>query len=187
MDLEVKALEWIKHVQVIEACRWVSLNLLQERCDVRFVLKWQLEHRLGDRVLVKVELELDIADVVLRLAIVKLARVLSNLKVICYLGAHIFSSANTIVLDPRLQLGKSASGAQSRHDLVSRAQEDADQASAHREVIILKSVPFGLGHDLVRGRRVDDNLVPVDLSQEAGAVLLPHLAPRRLDQIVSLS
>lgn len=54
-------------------------------------------------------------------------------------------------------------------------------------MIILKSVPFGLGHDLVRGRRVDDNLVPVDLSQEAGAVLLPHLVPRRLDQIVSLS
>ena len=187
MDLKVKALERIKHVQVIEARRWVSLNLLQERCDVCFVLKRQLEHRFGDSLLVKVELELDIANVVLRLTIIKLARILSNLEVICYLGAHIFPCANTIVLDPRLQLGKSATGPQSRHDFVSRAQEDADQASAHCEMIILKSVPFRLGHDLARGRRVDNNFVPVYLGQEARAVLLPHLAPRRLDQIGSLS
>ena len=54
-------------------------------------------------------------------------------------------------------------------------------------MIILKSVPFGLGHNLARGRRIDDNFVPVDLSRETRAVLLPHLAPRRLDQIGSLS
>lgn len=54
-------------------------------------------------------------------------------------------------------------------------------------MIILKSVPLRLGDDLTRSRRVDNDFIPIDFSQESRAVLLAHLTPRRLNQIISLS
>lgn len=54
-------------------------------------------------------------------------------------------------------------------------------------MVIFKSVPFRLGHDLVWSRRVDYNLVAVDFSDETMAVILSHLILLRLDQIVSLA
>ena len=39
LDLEVEHLKRIKDVKVVEVGRWVSLNLLEERCNIGFILE----------------------------------------------------------------------------------------------------------------------------------------------------
>ena len=92
-----------------------------------------------------------------------------------------------MVFNPSFQLGESATSSQSCHDLVTNAKEDADQSSSHSEVIVFKSVPLGLRHDLCGCCCVNNNFVSVYFCHETRAVFLSHFTLARLNQVVSLA
>ena len=175
LNLKVKHFKRVKLVKVVEVSGRVGLHFFKEGCDVSLILKRQFKHSLADGVFVEVELELDIGDVIARLGVIHQASVLCQFEIVSNFLSHVFTCANVVLLDPISQLGKTASSSEPADNLVRSSKEDVDKAPTHSKMIVLKCIPLGLCNDFVGNSRAHTDLVTVELSCKAIAVLVPHL------------
>ena len=185
-NFKVKDFERIKFFQIIETYWRVSFNLFQERCDISFILKGKLQHRLLKSLLVTVELEFYVSNIVLSIIILIRSCVLGDLEILGDLVSHIFPWFDAISFNPSLKLFKSSSSSQPADHFVTCPQEDAHKTSSHGKVIVLKVVPLRLGLNLCEGGGWDNNLITINLSNIPGTVLSPHFVHVCFNQIGSL-
>ena len=131
----------LERLQVVEGDGRVGLDLLHEGSDVGLIFKGELQLCRTDDVGVERELELNVLHVVFVL-IVHHSNVLRILPVLDDHASAVGSSANTLLLQLPLDLSEPLSSSIPGDQHVGRLEPDADQATTHSEVVVLKGVPL---------------------------------------------
>ena len=103
-------------------------------------------------------------------------------EVLGHFQLHVLSVPDSIVLNPRSNLLKSAASSQPAHDLVRGSQEDADEASAHGKVIVFEGVPFRLRLQSLESRGVYDYFVSVELGHVASTICRTHIIQAAINE-----
>jgi hypothetical protein len=139
--LKVKGLHMLEGLQIVKGYRRVRLHFLHEGGDVSLVFKGELQLGGADNVGIERELEFHVLHVIFMLVVYH-SNVLSVLPVLNYHASAVSSGADTFLLQLPLDFGKSLTSSVPGNQHICGLKPDANQATAHSKVIILKGVPF---------------------------------------------